>query len=70
MNELEQAAKAAGLMDPDLLKIARPDLSATQALADLRQRYPSAFVKRAIEMAPAERAAAARKLGVRLRGAA
>ncbi len=40
---LAQAARAAGLVDHDLLRLVRPGLHATDAVADLRQRYPSAF---------------------------
>ncbi len=41
--ELTAAGKAAGLIDPDLLKVAKPDLSATEAMHDLVRRFPGAF---------------------------
>ena len=41
--ELEAAAKSAGLVDMDLVKIAKPGLAPTDAVQDLRKRYPLAF---------------------------
>ena len=41
--DLRAAATAAGLLDLDLLKLAMPDVSPAQAVADLRRRYPLAF---------------------------
>ena len=43
MNDLETTATAAGLHDPDLLKLAKFDLSPAEAVDDLRRRYPGAF---------------------------
>lgn len=40
---LEEAARAAKLTDPDLLKIAKPELSAEAAVTDLQKRFPTAF---------------------------
>jgi hypothetical protein len=66
---LEEAARAAKLIDQDLLKIARPDLAAEEAVADLKRRYPTGFtvepVKRYRDMTPAEQSAFKRKIGVR-----
>ncbi len=41
--DLEAAATAAGLVDMDLLRIAREGLSPADAVRDLRSRYPGAF---------------------------
>lgn len=41
--DIESAARKAGLTDMDLLRVARPGLSPEQAVDDLRGRYPSAF---------------------------
>jgi hypothetical protein len=43
MTELEQAARAAGLSDSDLLTLTKPDFSPQEAVADLRRRFPMAF---------------------------
>lgn len=41
--ELIAALSAAGAIDTDLWKLARTDLPATVAVADLQHRYPGAF---------------------------
>ena len=41
--ELDAAAAAAGLHDPDMLKIARTDLPPAEAVRDLACRFPGAF---------------------------
>lgn len=41
--DLATVAARAGLIDSDLLKIARTDLPPKAAVADLRKRYPGAF---------------------------
>ena len=43
MQELTAAGAAAGLIDPDMLQIARADLSPTEAVHDLMIRFPGAF---------------------------
>lgn len=43
MPTLDEAATAAGLKDPDLVKLAKPGLHADAAIADLKKRYPAAF---------------------------
>lgn len=69
VQHLAAAAKAAKLTDQDLLKIARPDLTAEDAVADLKRRYPAGFTvepsKRYRDMTPAEQSAFKRKLGIR-----
>ena len=40
---LTTTAQAAGLTDPDLLKLARPGLTPDAAVKDLRGRFPAAF---------------------------
>lgn len=40
---LTQAANRAGLLDNDLLKLAKPDLAPPQAVAELQRRFPAAF---------------------------
>lgn len=40
---LMAAAETAGLLEPDVLKIAREDLPPADAVADLKRRYPAAF---------------------------
>ena len=42
---LQAAARAAGLLDSDLLQIAKPELTAEAALDDLRLRFPDAFTR-------------------------
>jgi len=54
MTDLTTAATQAGLKDPDLLLVARPDLPPAEAIADLKQRYPSAFPKHARDLSDAE----------------
>lgn len=53
-HDLTAAATAAGLIDHDLLRLAMPDVPPTQAIADLRRRYPQAFPKNAFDMTRAE----------------
>jgi len=66
MNEtLEMAAKAAGLQDLDLLKLAPTDTTPDKAVADLKGRYPGAFAnagKHARDMSPEEFSAAKAKM--------
>ncbi len=74
--ELTAAGAAAGLIDPDLLKVAKPDLPATEAMCDLVRRFPGAFrpeqakqfeqfapskLKSFYEMTPAEKEAFMRR---------
>lgn len=40
---LAEAARAAGIVDLDVLKLARPGAVAAAAIADLKARYPAAF---------------------------
>ena len=56
---LNEAAAAAGMVDLDLLKAAKPGLHAEAAVADLQRRYPAGFPKpkRYADMSPAERTA-------------
>ena len=67
--DLKDAAAVAGLKDLELLKVVRPGLRADVAVADLRQRYPSAFdrPKQAKDMTPKELEDGARRLGIKLR---
>ncbi|BCK76494.1 phage-related baseplate assembly protein [Acetobacter aceti NRIC 0242] len=44
MSTLEQLATQAGLKDTALLKCARTDLPPVGQIADLKQRYPAAFL--------------------------
>jgi hypothetical protein len=60
MTDLTTAATQAGLKDPDLLLVARPDLPPAEAIADLKQRYPGAFPKHARDLSDAEFEAARR----------
>ena len=66
MTDLRTVAEAAGLKDPDLLKIANQGMTAADAVADLRNRYPGAFAapKMYRDMTPAEQAAWKRRAGV------
>jgi hypothetical protein len=66
MTDLQTLATAAGLRDPDLLKIAVPALSPREAVADLQRRFPGAFARHVSEMAPEEARTALRKYGVRV----
>lgn len=43
MQELTAAGAAAGLIDPDMLQIARGDLPPAEAVRDLAIRFPAAF---------------------------
>ncbi len=43
IGELIAAAQALDLLDPDLLKLAKPELPPGAAVRDLRQRFPGAF---------------------------
>ncbi len=43
MQKLTAAGAAAGLVDPDMLKIARADLPPAEAVRDLMIRFPGAF---------------------------
>ena len=52
--ELEAAARSAGLMDLDLLKLADPTLAPQSAVAALRAKYPAAFPKDARKMSNLE----------------
>lgn len=40
---LSDAGRAAGLTDPDLLKLARTDIVPAEAIKVLRERFPKAF---------------------------
>ena len=53
---LSEAATAAGLLDPDLLKLARTDVPPREAMAELQGKFPGAFKpqKQARVMSPAE----------------
>ncbi len=42
-NTLSEAATTAGLTDPDLLKLARTDVSPREAVAELQSKFPGAF---------------------------
>jgi len=58
---LAEFAKAKGLIDPDLVKLALPGVTPELAVADLRHRYPRAF-RDARTMTPAEREQSLAKL--------
>ncbi len=45
--ELTAAAQALDLLDPDMLKLAKPELPPAAAVRDLRQRFPGAFASTA-----------------------
>ena len=67
--ELAAAGTAAGLLDPDLLKIAKADLPPKEAVGDLHRRFPGAFkteppMKMYAEMTFKERQAFHRKTGM------
>jgi hypothetical protein len=66
MSDLSTIATAAGLRDPDLLKIAAPGLSPREAVADLQRRFPGAFGQHVRDMAPEEVRKTLRKYGVRV----
>ena len=53
---LSEAATAAGLLDPDLLKLARTDVPPGEAMAELQGKFPGAFKpqKHARDMTQAE----------------
>ena len=43
LDTLSEAATAAGLIDPDLLKLARTDVAPQWAIEDLKRQFPGAF---------------------------
>ena len=61
---LSEAANAAGLLDPDLLKLARTDVPPREAMAELQGKFPDAFKpqKHARDMTPAEFKAGMREI--------
>ena len=69
--ELNAAATAAGLSDPDLLRIAKAELPPKDAVRDLMRRFPGAFGppqptggKQISQMTMAERQEFCRKHGL------
>jgi hypothetical protein len=62
MTPLETAARAAGVVRPDVLDLARSDLPPAAAVADLKVRYPTAFQCRFADMTAAEQRVAAKRL--------
>ena len=64
MSDLQTEAKAAGVLDPDVLRLARPGLTVVEAVADLQTRFPGAFAvrKHVSQMSAAEVAAFERGL--------
>ena len=54
MTELETTSKAAGLTDPDMLRLVAPGADPRQAVADLKRRYPTAVPLEVCNLSDAE----------------